>query len=95
MTLRKILAWGVHLYTASGLVAAAIIAVLLVQGSDEALRQALLWMLVATVIDTTDGWLARQANVKKYAPTFDGRRLDDLIDFILALIKFNEDLSNY
>lgn len=81
MTLRKILAWGVHLYTASGLVAAAIIAILLVQGGDEALRQAFIWMFIATVIDTTDGWLARQANVKKYAPTFDGRRLDDLTDF--------------
>lgn len=81
MTVRKILAWSVHLYTASGLIAAAIIAVLLVRGSDNDLRQAFIWMFVATVIDTTDGWLARKANVKKYAPTFDGRRLDDLIDF--------------
>lgn len=81
MTRRKILAWGVHLYTASGLVAAAIIAVLVVQGGDEALRQAFIWMFIATVIDTTDGWLARKADVKKYAPTFDGRRLDDLVDF--------------
>lgn len=81
MTLRKILAWSVHLYTASGLVAAAGIAVLLVQGGDEALRRAFILMFVATVIDTTDGWLARKANVKKYAPSFDGRRLDDLIDF--------------
>ncbi|MBS1810430.1 MAG: CDP-alcohol phosphatidyltransferase family protein [Acidobacteria bacterium] len=81
MTLRKILAWGVHLYTASGLIAAAIILVLLVQGGDEAIRQAFIWMFVATVIDTTDGWLARKANVKKFASTFDGRRLDDLIDF--------------
>lgn len=81
MTLRTFLAWGVHLYTASGLVAAAGIAVLLVQGGDEALRQAFILMFVATVIDTTDGWLARKANVKKHTPSFDGRRLDDLIDF--------------
>lgn len=81
MTLKKILAWGVHLYTASGLVAAAIIAVLLVQGGAAAIQQAFFWMFIATVIDTTDGWLARKANVKTYAPTFDGRRLDDLIDF--------------
>jgi phosphatidylcholine synthase len=81
MTLRTILAWGVHLYTASGLIAAAGIAVLLVRGGDEAFRQAFILMFIATVIDTTDGWLARKAEVKKYAPSFDGRRLDDLIDY--------------
>ena len=81
MTLRKILAWGVHFYTSLGLVAAAGIAVLLVRGGDEAFHQAFLLMFIATVIDTTDGWLARKADVKKYAPSFDGRRLDDLIDY--------------
>lgn len=81
MTLRKILAWCVHLYTASGLVAAAGIAVLLVRGGDDAFRLAFALMALATAIDSTDGWLARKAEVKKYAPSFDGRRLDDLIDF--------------
>ncbi len=81
MTLRKFFAWCVHCYTASGLVAAAGIAVLLVRGGDEAFRQAFILMFIATVIDTTDGWLARKADVKKYAPSFDGRRLDDLIDY--------------
>lgn len=81
MTLRKILAWGVHLYTALGLVAAAAIAILLVRGGDEAFRQAFILMALATAIDSTDGWLARKFEVKKYAPSFDGRRLDDLIDF--------------
>ncbi len=81
MTYRKILAWGVHLYTALGLLAAAGMAVSIVRGDEQSLRFAFLLMLIATVIDTTDGWLARRADVKKYAPTFDGRRLDDLIDF--------------
>ncbi len=81
MIIRKILAWGVHLYTATGLVAAAGIAVLLVRGGDEAFRLAFLLMLAATVIDTTDGWLARKAKVKEVTPGFDGRRLDDLTDF--------------
>lgn len=81
MAYRKILAWGVHLYTALGLLAAAGIAVLIVRGDQQSLRFAFLLMLIATVIDTTDGWLARKADVKKYASTFDGRRLDDLIDF--------------
>jgi phosphatidylcholine synthase len=37
--------------------------------------------VLATLIDSTDGWLARRARVKEFAPNFDGRRLDDLIDF--------------
>jgi phosphatidylcholine synthase len=81
MNFRKILAWCVHLYTALGLVAAACIAVLIVRGGDASFRAALWLMLLATLIDSTDGWLARRARVKEYAPSFDGRRLDDLIDF--------------
>jgi len=81
MTLEKFLAWSVHLYTALGLVAAAGIAVLLVRGGEESFRQAFGLMIAATVIDTTDGWLARRARVKEVTPNFDGRRLDDLIDF--------------
>ena len=81
MQFRKILAWGVHLYTALGLVAAACIAVLVVRGGDSSFRAALGLMLLATLIDSTDGWLARRARVKEFAPSFDGRRLDDLIDF--------------
>ena len=81
MAYRKILAWGVHFYTALGLFAAAGIAVSIVRGDPQSLRLAFLYMFIATVVDTTDGWLARKADVRKYAPTFDGRRLDDLIDF--------------
>ena len=81
MRLRTILAWGVHLYTGLGLVAAAGIAVFIVRGGDESFRLALGLMLLAVVIDSTDGWLARRARVREFAPSFDGRRLDDLIDF--------------
>jgi phosphatidylcholine synthase len=38
-------------------------------------------MMAATAIDATDGWLARKARVKEVLPGFDGRALDDLIDF--------------
>jgi phosphatidylcholine synthase len=33
------------------------------------------------VIDATDGWFARRLRVKEVLPGFEGRRLDDLIDF--------------
>jgi phosphatidylcholine synthase len=79
-----LLAWGVHLYTASGLVAAAGIAVLLASDHPDAnsFRWAFLLMLAATLIDSTDGTLARRLKVKEVLPGFDGRRLDDLIDFL-------------
>lgn len=79
--LNKLLAWSAHLYTALGLVCAAGIALALVRGGDEAFRLAFLLMVIATVIDTTDGWYARRVRVKEILPGFDGRKLDDLIDF--------------
>ncbi len=81
MRVRKFLAWCVHLYTASGLLAAAGMAVLVVRGGDESFRLAFALMFLATFIDSTDGWLARRARVKEFVPGFDGRKLDDLVDF--------------
>jgi phosphatidylcholine synthase len=78
----QVLAWGVHFYTALGLVAAAGIAVLIVNGGAESFRGAFALMLLATLIDATDGTLARRVKVKEVLPGFDGRRLDDLIDFL-------------
>ena len=82
--LRKCLAWGVHFYTALGLVAAAGMAVLLTRPDVRA--EDFLWafvlMFVATAIDATDGTLARLVRVKDVLPGFDGRRLDDIVDFL-------------
>jgi phosphatidylcholine synthase len=78
----RFLAWGVHIYTALGLVLAAMIAVLLVQGGPDAFRWSLIFMMVATFIDATDGTLARRVRVKKVLPRFDGRKLDDITDFL-------------
>jgi phosphatidylcholine synthase len=80
-SVRKALAWLAHLYTALGLVAAAGMAVLIVRGGDSSFRWAFVLMMLATAIDATDGWLARKARVKEVLPGFDGRALDDLIDF--------------
>jgi len=77
----KTFAWLAHLYTATGLLCAAAIAILIVHGGDASFRLAFMLMAAATVIDATDGWLARRARVKDVLPRFDGRRLDDLVDF--------------
>ncbi|RMF50780.1 MAG: hypothetical protein D6755_00685 [Anaerolineae bacterium] len=72
-------AWLVHLYTASGL----IFALLALNAVAE--RQALsaaIFIVVAMFIDGTDGNLARAWDVKRWTPNFDGRKLDDIIDYL-------------
>ncbi len=79
---KQILAWAVHFYTGLGLVAGAGMAVLIVRGDPTAIRWVFVLMLAATLIDATDGTLARLVKVKQVLPGFDGRRLDDIIDFL-------------
>jgi phosphatidylcholine synthase len=81
MSKERFFAWGVHLYTATGLAAAAGMAVCIVRGDAASFNLAIALMIAATFIDTTDGWMARRARVKEVLPGFDGRRLDDIIDF--------------
>lgn len=78
----RVCAWGVHLYTALGLILAGTITWLLVSGRETRFELAFVLMLVATLIDATDGFLARGIRVKEVLPGFDGRRLDDITDFL-------------
>jgi phosphatidylcholine synthase len=71
--------WLVHLYTASGAIAA-FFGTLAVFG--ERYREAFLWMVAATVVDATDGVLARIARVGERLPAIDGARLDDIVDYL-------------
>lgn len=84
-TIRLVLAWAVHAYTASGLICATAIMFLLLQENrtPDTYRACFAWMLLATLIDATDGTLARLVRIKETLPGFDGRRLDDLVDFLL------------
>ncbi|HEX6290140.1 MAG TPA: CDP-alcohol phosphatidyltransferase family protein [Herpetosiphonaceae bacterium] len=77
--------WGqlsaaaVHLYTASGAVLAFLIVLAAFQGNTV---QALWLGLIALIIDSTDGTLARRFRVSETLPWFDGRRLDDIVDYL-------------
>jgi phosphatidylcholine synthase len=75
----RVLAWGVHAYTASGAVLAYLTVTAVVSGEY---RTAFLWMLLATLIDATDGWMARAARVKDVLPRVNGARLDDIVDYL-------------
>ena len=71
--------WLLHLYTATGAVLGFLAVVAAIQG--DAVRA--LWiLLVALVIDGTDGMLARRLRVKETIPGFDGARLDDIVDYL-------------
>ncbi len=72
-------AFLVHVYTASTVILLLLATQLLL--NDE-FRLALFVLLLAVVIDATDGTLARRFRVKEVMPEFDGRRLDDIIDYI-------------
>ncbi|MDP8943719.1 MAG: CDP-diacylglycerol O-phosphatidyltransferase [Actinomycetota bacterium] len=72
-------AWLVHLYTASGAVLGFLAARSILEGE---FRSAFLWLFAATLIDASDGWLARVVRVREHLPHVDGARLDDLVDYL-------------
>ena len=76
---RVVLAWGVHLFTATG----AIWGFLAIRAIFEHdWRTMILWMVIAMLVDGFDGMLARWADVKKYADGIDGALLDNILDYL-------------
>ena len=79
----KILAWGVHAYTASG----ALVGLLAIKlAADHRLRGSFIMMAVATAIDSSDGVLARRLEVKTRIPNFDGALLDNIVDYLTYVV---------
>jgi len=76
-------AWAVHAFTASGAVMGLASLLATVQGDY---RTAFLWMIAATAVDGVDGWLARLARVGELAPGIDGKRLDDIVDYVTYVV---------
>jgi phosphatidylcholine synthase len=73
----------VHLYTASGAVLAFLISVAAFQGE---VTRALWLMLLALLVDSTDGILARRLRVSEVLPFLDGARLDDIVDYMTYVL---------
>ncbi len=74
----KILAWSVHIFTASGLLAG-FMAILAITAKNW--RAAMAWLLVSLVIDGVDGTLARKFRTVEILPNFSGKTMDYVIDF--------------
>ena len=89
-----ILPWIAHLYTSVGVVIALLATAVTFAHN---FRAAFLYLVAATIVDATDGVLARALRVKERLPYFDGALLDNLIDyltyvFVPALIVWQADL---
>jgi len=76
-------AWLVHAYTGCGAILAFVAAWAVVHGDD---RLALGALFVATLVDGTDGMLARRARVKEVLPAIDGARIDDIVDYMTFVL---------
>lgn len=74
----KVLAWSVHIFTATGLLAG-FMAMLAITAKNW--REAMAWLLVALVIDGVDGTFARKFNTREVLPNFNGKTIDYVIDF--------------
>ena len=77
--IRKSLAWGVHLFTATG----AVWGFLAIQAIfSHEWKTAIIWMGVALFVDGFDGFLARWLDVKTFASGIDGSLLDNILDYL-------------
>ncbi len=79
MSSSRVKAFLVHIYTASTMVILLVSTYLLLH---DQISLALFVMLLAVAIDATDGTLARRWRVKELLPGLDGRRLDDIVDYV-------------
>ena len=75
----RLLPWLIHFYTAAGAVLAFAATLAAINGRY---RDAFVFLIVATVVDATDGMLARRAGIPASTPGFDGARLDDIVDYL-------------
>ena len=76
--LKKGMAWVVHAFTTCGIVLGFLALVAVLKNDPVA---AFMWLGLALFVDGIDGSLARKARVLEYTPNFDGRTLDNVIDF--------------
>jgi phosphatidylcholine synthase len=78
LEVKKGIAWSVHAFTASGIVAGFLALVSVLKNEPV---EAFMWLGVALFVDGIDGTLARRARVSEYTPNFDGATLDNVIDY--------------
>jgi len=83
MPMLRICAWCIHLLTASGVVFG-LLALSEIEKSHWIM--AIIYLLIALIIDGVDGPLARKISIKTVLPRFDGTTLDLLVDYFTFVI---------
>lgn len=73
---------AIHGLTLSGILIGMVSLVAVFDGSP---RLAVIWLIVALVIDGIDGPLARRWNISAVVPKYDGHILDIVIDFVTCV----------
>ncbi len=81
MTLPRVRAAGLHLYTASGGVLAFLATMEICSAAPDP-RLVFALLAAAVIVDATDGPLARRWEVKRWLPAISGRTIDDIVDFL-------------
>lgn len=71
-------AWGIHLFTSLGVLCSFFAVVTALSDRPEA---ALVWLMIAQVVDGIDGPLARGYEVLRNVPVLSGHTLDLVVDF--------------
>jgi phosphatidylcholine synthase len=75
----RVLAWAAHAFTASGVV----LGFLALEAAEAGrVREAMIWLAIAMVVDAVDGSFARAARVKEALPHVEGANLDLVIDYL-------------
>ena len=72
------LAWGVHLFTATGAIWGLLAIIATIQHNWQV---AFFWLGAAALVDSIDGAMARRFRVAGLTPGFDGALLDNIIDY--------------
>jgi len=76
-------AWAVHGLTASGVIVGFVALNAVIDGDP---RAAILWLVVALLLDGIDGPIARKLDVRNRIPTLNGNSLDLIIDYFTCTI---------
>lgn len=76
-------AWGVHVFTCVGVFVGYLGTNSVIQGHA---RGAIIWLIVALILDGVDGPVARKLDVGKRIPHLNGHSLDLIIDYFTCTI---------
>lgn len=78
-TLSKVKAWGVHIFTATGMIVGFKALEAAFSGKP---YETIFWLVLTVAIDGIDGTFARMFKVKEVLPGIDGHMIDFVVDFV-------------